>query len=491
MPPALWLIALPIGAVPLVYLLRKVAWGAIVAALVALITAGLVIRLPTGVILELLGRSVELDRLSQIILTLLFVATAFLFLIPVLMRGAALRTLYKDEARKKRVLSPPLVRARVGRTFYPVGLAVVGLFVAASLSRHLGFAAIFIQGAVILTVFIIQEGRLESTRAALRFLILMSLATPLFLLAAWRIDFYQLSGGLQAADALQQTVILVGVGFAILLAVTPFHGWLTSIAAEASPAVAAFVLITFPAVAFSSLLHLLGDFPWLVGSPHMVNAIIIAGVATAFVGGAMASVQRGFSELMGCAALYDLGCTLAVLGLGGATAVLTILVGLTVRALALMLIAASASAIRLRTASDGFAEVRGVAQQMPVATIGLLLGGLTLAGAPFTAGFALHWQLLRSITEADPRGLLLLTIAGLGVAVGYLRGFRAALAAPDNAGKNGPATRLHLRFTLQEPPGALVLISLLVAVTILVGLFPAVLIEPLQILGAGISVPIP
>lgn len=491
MPPALWLIALPIGAVPLVYLLRKVAWGAVVAALVALISAWLVIRLPTGVILELLGRSVELDRLSQIILTLVFVATAFLFLIPLVMRGSALRTLYKDEAKKKRVVILPAVRPRVGRTFYPMGLAVVGLFVAASLSRHLGFIAIFIQGAVILTVFIIQEGRLESTRAALRFLILMSLATPLFLLAAWRIDFYQLSGGLQAVSALQQTTFLVGVGFAILLAVAPFHGWSTSIAAEASPAVGAFVLITFPAVAFLALLHLLVDFPWLVGSSQLVNAIIIAGVATAFVGGAMASVQRGFSELMGCAALYNLGCLLAVLGLGGTTAILTILVGLTVRALALMLIAACASAIRLRRARDGFAEVRGVAQQMPVATIGLLLGGLTLAGAPFTAGFASHWQLLSSMTEADPRGLILLTVAGLGVAIGYLRGFRAALLPPENSGKNGPASSPHLRFTLQEPLAALGLISLLLAVIILLGLFPAVLIEPLQILGAGMAVPIP
>ncbi|MFN8458571.1 MAG: proton-conducting transporter membrane subunit [Anaerolineae bacterium] len=487
MPPALWLIALPLGAVPLVYLLRKVAWGALVAALVALILAGLVIQTPTGVILELLGRSVELDRLSQIILTLIFVATAFLFLIPVVMRGAATRTLYKDEAKNKRVVLSPAVRARLGRTFYPVGLAVVGLFVAASLSRHLGFIAIFMQGAVILTVFIIQEGRLDSTRAALRFLILMSLATPLFLLAAWRIDFYQLSGGLQTAAASQQTIFLVGVGFAILLAVAPFHGWLTSIAAEASSAVAAFVLITFPAVAISALLHVLADFPWLVGSSQVINAIIIAGIATAFVGGVMASVQRGFSELMGCAALYDLGCTLAVLGLGGSTAVLTILVGLAVRALALMLIAACASAIRLRTSRDGFAELRGVAQQMPVATIGLLLGGLSLAGAPFTAGFASHWQLLRTMVEADPRGLILLTIAGLGVAIGYVRGFRATLAPPENAGKNGG----RLRFTLQEPPGALGLISLLVVVIILLGLFPAVVIEPLQILAAGISVPIP
>ena len=72
MPQALWLIALPIGAVPVVYLLRRVSVGAIVAAVVALLSAWVAARLPTGVVLNLLGRTIELDRLSQITLSLLF-----------------------------------------------------------------------------------------------------------------------------------------------------------------------------------------------------------------------------------------------------------------------------------------------------------------------------------------------------------------------------------------------------------------------------------
>jgi formate hydrogenlyase subunit 3 len=258
------------------------------------------------------------------------------------------------------------------RTFYPVGLAILGLFGAASLSRHLGIIAILIEGAVILAVFVIQGGRVDSTRAALRFLVLMSLATPLFLLAAWRIDFYQLSGGLQTGGNLEQTTLLVGFGFALWLAIVPFHSWLTTTSAESAPATAAFVLIAFPIIAFSTMIHLLADFPWLVDSPQAVRALMIAGVVTAFLGGVMAGVQRGFSELMGYAALFDLGCTLALLGRGGETGVITILVSLTGRALALTLIAASTSALRLRAGSDGFAEFREMAQQMPVATAGQL-----------------------------------------------------------------------------------------------------------------------
>ncbi|HXV96928.1 MAG TPA: hypothetical protein VEC93_00790, partial [Anaerolineae bacterium] len=127
MPQALWLIALPIGAVPIVYLLRRVSGGAVVAAVVALLSAWLAARLPTGVVLNLLGRTIELDRLSQITLSLLFAATALLFLIPALL--PAVKRLNKSS------VGAGSIQGGESRTFYPVGLAILGLFVAASLSR--------------------------------------------------------------------------------------------------------------------------------------------------------------------------------------------------------------------------------------------------------------------------------------------------------------------------------------------------------------------
>ena len=46
MPASLWLILLPIGAVPIVYLLRRVKLGAVVAAAMALLLGWLAIQLP-------------------------------------------------------------------------------------------------------------------------------------------------------------------------------------------------------------------------------------------------------------------------------------------------------------------------------------------------------------------------------------------------------------------------------------------------------------
>jgi multicomponent K+:H+ antiporter subunit A len=470
MPSALWLIALPVGAAPLVYLFRRVGVGAIVAALVAFLSAWLAIRLPTGLILNFLGRSIELGRLSQAILALLFATTAVLFLISSVsvpfISGVRRRTIEADVLRG------------TGRTFYPVSLGILGLLVAATLSHHLGITAIFVEAAAILAVFIIQGSRLEATRAAQRFLVLISLSIPLFLLAAWRIDLYQLTDGLQPTRSIEQTALLVGLGFALWLAVVPFHSWSTTTATETSPTSAAFILIVFPAVAFLTLIQLLADAPWLINTSQLIWAMLVAGIVTACVGGLLTSLQRGYGGLLGYAALYDLGCTLLLLGVGGQTAVITVLGGLTARALALTLIAGSISAIRLQISSDGFVQARGLAQRLPLATAGLMVGGLTLAGSPLTLGFALRWQLIQMIAAIDPRWPALLILAGLGVAIGYLRGV-AALLTSSSLPASSPRGSPQL-FASEEPLLLMVILIVLGLACLLLGVFPGWLIEPLR-----------
>jgi formate hydrogenlyase subunit 3/multisubunit Na+/H+ antiporter MnhD subunit len=74
----------------------------------------------------------------------------------------------------------------------------------------------------------------------------------------------------------------------------------------------------------------------------------------------------------------------------------------------------------------------------------------------------------------------LLVLGGLGVAIGYLRGLRVMIAPGRGSARN----------VFAEPRLLLALISLLAVVSILFGLFPALLIEPLQLLTMTVSVPI-
>lgn len=482
MPQALWLIGLPLGAATVVYFLRKLSAGAVIAALAALLLAWLAVRIPPGVALNMLGRTVELDRLSQVSLLLIFLATAALFVILILVTVA--------HHQNGQTGAATVNHRSEGRVFYPAALLILAIFVAANLSRHLGITAILMGVAAILTAFVIQTQRLESTRAALRFLILSSLATPLFLLAARRIDDYQLADGVILPQELEQIAFLVGLGAALWLAVVPFHSWLTRTAAESSPPTAVFTLVTFPTVAIAILMNLFRDLPWLVDSVVLVDAIIIAGVVTAFVGGVLAAIQRGFSELLGYAALFNLGCIITALGLGGPAAVITVLVSLSVRTLALVLLAASMSTLTLRSPNAGFVEIRGLGLRMPVATVGLIVGGLTLAGVPFTAGFAPTWQLLRSLAVVDLRGVMLLVAGSAAVSVGYLRGLRALLMVPPHGARRPWMPLAHRSGILAEPPAMLVVIILLSLVVLGLGLFPNALIEPLKNFSALISFPI-
>ncbi len=472
----LWLIGLPLGAATLVYFLRRFWAGAIIAALVTLLLAWLAVSIPTGVVLNLLGRTVELDTLSQVTLFFVFSATAALFL----------NLIFVTRAMRRQRDSPiNQAASQVGRVFYPAALVILGLFVAASLTRHPGITAIIIQLAAIIMVFIIQSERLESTRAALRFLLLASLATPVFLLAAWTVDNVQLTDRVISPEITEWVALLVGVGFAIWLAVVPFHSWLTSTAAESAPPTAAFVLIVFPTVAITAFLHLLTDWPWLTDSLFLTRAIVLAGVVTAFTGGILAFIQRGFSELMGHAALFDLGCIITVLGVGGPAAVLTVLVYLAVRILALVLLAVAMSTLNLRRASSGFSQIQGVAYRMPLATFALMLGGFTLAGLPFTAGFAPHWHLFNAMADLDLRGVILLVLGSFGVAGGYLRGLRAALSTGANGAKKEPRGVT----SFEEPAALLILMIVLCTIIILFGLFPALLIEPLDRFAIVLSFP--
>jgi formate hydrogenlyase subunit 3/multisubunit Na+/H+ antiporter MnhD subunit len=467
------------GIAPIVFMLRRRLAGALLAAFIALLVTWLIVRLPTGATSNILGRAIQLDQLARITLSLLFAATAILFL-----------TLALPPFRNQRQELATIQGRRIGqeaRIFYPAALVILALFVAASLSRNLGITAIFVELAAIIAVFVIQTERLESTRAALRFLILITLATPLFLLAAWRIDIYQLTGGLPSAGHVEQTALFVGLGFAIWVAVIPFHGWLTSTAAEASAPMAAFVLISFPLVTVATLLHLLIDLPWLVESNFLVKAMIIAGVFTAFIAGVLASVQRGFGELLGFAALYSLGCVVALVGVGGQAALLTTVTSLSVRTLALLLIAASTLTLQLQVPSDGFAQIRGTAYKMPVATAGLVIGGLTLAGAPLTAGFAPYWQLLRSMADVDLVWLVLLVVGGLGVTIGYLRGVQAALSYERYEGSQAAVGK---QVSIGEPWPLLIIIALLGITSVVLGFNPSLLIDSLQAVSAGVTFPI-
>jgi formate hydrogenlyase subunit 3/multisubunit Na+/H+ antiporter MnhD subunit len=445
-----WLIFTPLPFVPLIYLLRRWGVGVWLATLVCLGSAYLVTLIPQEQVFRLLGRPLFFNQVWAYTIALLFVATAFLF-----------------------ILSRNISQ---GWTFYPFGLIILTLFSLAVASRHLGIIALIVEMAVLLSVFIIQGGRLGSVRASLRFLVMMTLAAPLFLLAAWQGDLYR--ANLENPTFLAQMGLLVAGGFGLWLGAAPLHGWLSAVAMEAKPGIAAFIFITFPTAATLILLHHLAYFPRLVDMPHAQEIIILTGLFSVAVGGLFASIQRAFGPLMGYTTLFDLGNSLVALGLGTQDGLTIILLAILVRVLALLLISSSIAFIQHLAGGDSFEQARGLAHRWPVPTIGLMIGGATLAGAPFTAGFVSRWLLLQPLAEMHAVWPLLVFLGGLGVTTGYIRGLRALL------------DKKHLPHVLAEKWGLNLLIVTLAALCVGLGLFPQAILQTVKELALSMHIPI-
>ncbi len=441
--------AIPLIFIPVIYLLRRWWVGGWLAILLALSTAFLVTRYAPTEPVNLFGRTLVTDALWTNTVTLLFLALAGLFTLS---------------------LSVPQ-----GWTFYPVGLAVIATVSLALAVPHPGIAALLVEIAVLLTIFVIQGGRLGSVRAAQRFLVMFTLAVPLFLLVARHLDAFH--DNFDDPAFLAQIALLSAGGFALWLGIAPLHGWISAIAREAQPGIAAFSFIVFPTAAIFLMLRLLESSPWLTSVAHTRDVLLWGGALSVLVGGIFASVQISFSPLMGYAVLFDLGTLVMAFGLQNRMGIAAILFGLAGRMVALVLLGNTTAILNHAARTESFAAMRGLGRKFPVATAGLMIGAATLAGAPLTAGFITRWLTVQSLAPLDTRLPLLLLIGSLGVTIGYVRGLWALIAIPEKGSVIATPPVMSLNRAV---------IIILCGVSLWWGLFPEKLLTLAQTLARGV-----
>lgn len=448
--PIWWLIFTPLLFVPIIYTLRRREIGIWLAIVVCLGSGLLMLQLPRSQPFQMLGRPLTLDQVWAYTIALLFVGTACLYFLS--------------------------LNISQGWSFYPLGLIVLTLFNLALANRHLGIIALVVEMAVLASVFIIQGGRFGSVRAALRFLVMMSLAVPLFLLAAWQIDLYRVNDN--NPIFLSQVAVLITGGFGLWLGVAPLHGWLSAIALEAKLGISAFIFITFPSVVSVILLHLLTDSPQILELPQTQNVMIGLGVLSLVVSGVFASTQTAFGPLLGYTTLFDIGCNIIALGLNQQLGFTLLLLGILIRVIALLLIAISSATLLLPVEADSFDLIRGQGRYQPIPTVGFIVGGLTLAGVPFTIGFVSRWLLLEAVAGVDARWPVIILVSSLGVVLGYLRGLNILLKEPPLTTAPTPRWGLNL------------LISGLIILSIGIGLFPQRVLQIVNALSQSLNIPI-
>ncbi len=373
-------------------------------------------------------------------------------------------------------------RVSQGRTFFPFGLVLLSLFAAVLTIQPIWLAPILLVVVMAVAAFVIQAGRQGSTRGALRPLWLPVIVIPLFLLAAWYIEQAPLDP--ESTEALLAASQLASIGLLLLLAPWPLHAPAVSLGEEAPPLVAAWLLTALAATAVTLLQGLLVQYEWLQGATlfyalptlRLAELLLYGGMATCLWAGLAGAVQTNLSRLWSYAALFTYGAVLISLGLGARSSWALVWLLLIARGVAMIVSGYGLAAIRQRAGGvTNFANIQGLGTRLPWTSAAFLLGVLSLAGVPLTAGFAGQWALMQVLGSRDWLQAVIVLAGALGLAVGLIRSLSALL---------GP---LHNLLLEREERVMIVLAAAGLAAILLPALYPTVWQNPLSAVVAAFA----
>ena len=310
--------------------------------------------------------------------------------------------------------------AGVAVRFVSLGLAIIALLIASIAVEPFLFAAPLLEMAALLVIPLLVLPYQPPRRGALRFLIYQTLAMPFILFSGWMLVGVEASPG--DIGLTTQSGVMLGLGFAFLLAIFPMYNWIPLLAEEASPYAVGFLLWALPAFTAIFALGFLDRYTWLRTSPQLSTAIQAAGLLMVASGGIFAAFQRHLGRMMAYAAIVGTGMLILAMTLGSSTSVEIVFLLLIARGLELAVWSLGVSTIKLRTEALRFSAVQGLARAYPVAAIAILLGLLgLLTGAVRTlavlamAPEGTKWEWNESPTQTVMLGIGMIGLFVLGL----------------------------------------------------------------------------
>jgi len=309
--------------------------------------------------------------------------------------------------------------ASVRRTFAPLGLGIMGLLVSALAVEPFLYAALLVEIVVLLSIPMLMPPVGRVGQGLLRYLIFQTFAMPFMLLAGW------VAGGVEANPAdeklLFQTVVFLGMGFALWLAVFPFYSWVPLLSGETHPYVAGFMLSMLPMVVLMLALDFLNAFVWLREYDLLMPVLRITGSVMVVTAGFAAAFQRDLSCLFGYAVIMENGFALLALSLGSRTGLELLVVSFLPRILGLAVWSMALAVFSNEGIVLTFDGMRGILPRLPLTSGALILAYFSLAGLPILVGFPARQALFELLAE---QSLLVFAWVFLG-SLGFLAsGFR-------------------------------------------------------------------
>ena len=346
--------------------------------------------------------------------------------------------------------------ARTGSLFAPLGLIATALLTAALAVEPVLYAALLIEMAALVCVPILSPPHRPAGRGALRFITFQTLGMPLILFTSWMIPSVEANPG--RTELVSSLSVLLLLGFALLAAVFPFHVWLPMVSAETNPYAVAFIFFIVMGTVSTLGLTFMVRYEWL-RTPVVFSALRLLGVLMVLIGGVWSAFEQHLGRIMGFAMIVIIGVALIAVSLGASAGFaaqqdqpLTSLppfisllfalfiptgICLAVWSLALTVLRNQAGDLRLPA-------VQGIAHRLPIASSGVVIANLAVAGLPFLAFFPIYIALWSALAQ-EALGVSLVALIGLaGLALASLRSAAVLVIEPANPSWNFSENRWQI-----------------------------------------------
>ncbi|BDG33848.1 NADH-quinone oxidoreductase subunit M [Parageobacillus thermoglucosidasius] len=260
------------------------------------------------------------------------------------------------------------------------------------------------------------------------------------------------------------------VAFGIKLPIVPFHRWILRVHVQAPPAIVMLhsgVLLKIGA--YGLIRFAIGLFPDQFRDFAFIIAIL--GVVNLLYGAFLAFIQNDFKMVLAYSSVSHMGIVLIGLGAineaGMQGAIFQAVSHGLISALLFLLV----SILFERTNTTEMDRLGGLAKAMPLTAGSLLAGALASLGLPGMSGFVSEFTAFFGLFQTAPAVAAAGTLGIIMTAV-YL--LRAVLNITFGTSKSGGAQAFDMSLTEAVP------VFVLLALIIMIGVYPRILAEPLQ-----------
>lgn len=362
---------------------------------------------------------------------------------------------------------------KVSQWFGSISLVITALWVAVQFLNPFIYSAVIIELIALLSVPLLSPRGTRAGQGIIRFLSMQTIALPLILLSGWIVSGIETS---PSAEALVlRGALLVLLGFVLWFGIFPLHSWLPMLTEESHPWTSTFLLSIMQLGLTFFLLKVLNQYGWLRNLPALDLSLKWIGALCILAAGLIAAFQHNLNRLLGYLFLAETGYILLSIAFRSMGGLQVLIMTLLPRLFAYWALGYVLSTLlkEAETQTLDFEVLKSFIWRYPLLSLLIFFSMLNIIGMPLLSLYPSR-HILWNLLPFDSLPLsILVSIGVLGMLTFFLRLFNVMIQ--PIAQEPDPSSEKR-----KESLALILPVVLIVIAMIVLGIFPDILLTPVQ-----------